>query len=43
MKLSGHLLDEAGYRRGTVPIDGWSALDATEDTDATAAPAGQGP
>ncbi|MFE7328612.1 Lrp/AsnC family transcriptional regulator [Streptomyces sp. NPDC057565] len=43
MKLSGHLLDEAGYRRGTIPIDGWSTLDATEDTDAAAAPAGQGP
>ncbi|WP_043268094.1 Lrp/AsnC family transcriptional regulator [Streptomyces sp. CT34] len=24
MKLSGHLLDEHGYRLGTVPIDGWS-------------------
>ncbi|MFG2222738.1 Lrp/AsnC family transcriptional regulator [Streptomyces sp. NPDC048644] len=28
VKLSGHLLDENGYRRGTVPIDGWRAAAA---------------
>lgn len=35
VKLSGHLLDERGYHRGTVPLDGWGVGTGTTETTGT--------
>ncbi|MFJ5036054.1 Lrp/AsnC family transcriptional regulator [Streptomyces sp. NPDC088560] len=34
-KLSGHLLNEHGYRRGTIPIDAWNPLPLDVDAQTT--------